>query len=279
MAYKTILVYLNHEPRARRLLEIGVDLARHFNAHLIGLHVFPAYGLVPLMSLPFDVTVEQQIQEAIATKEAGIKAIFDEMTSGQPFVAEWRSVTNERREAALTVIDHAVSVDLVIAGQTDPNWSLADLLDFPERIALAAGRPVVVVPNQGQFRGVPRRMTIAWNNRRESARAVSDALPLLQAAESVHVLSIAESEWAQDTASSMTGLEQSLIRHRVNVQCSRGVATEFTVGEEIRLRAIDLETDLLVMGCYGHSQAREYAFGGVTRHLLRDMTIPIMISH
>jgi nucleotide-binding universal stress UspA family protein len=188
-------------------------------------------------------------------------------------------VTSEHRDPASTVLDHARSADVVISSQADPDWEFTDILDFPERIALGAGRPVIVVPNFGEHRGMPRNVVVAWSRRREAARAVADALPLLKAAEKVHLITVTEGSDDADAAATDEDIRQALIRHSVNVQASRSMATEFTVGEEIRVRAIDLQADMIVMGCYGHSRLREFALGGVTRHMLREMTIPVLFSH
>jgi nucleotide-binding universal stress UspA family protein len=276
MSYKTILVHLNHEPRARRLLGTASEIARHFSGHLVGLHVFPSYRLTPPIPLPFGGEVGSQIRAAISQEDERIKAVFDEATGQQPFVREWRSVTSEHRDPASTVLDHAHAADVVITSQTDPDWQFSDVLDFPERIAIGAGRPVIVVPNYGEHRGIPRNIVVAWNQRREAARAVADSLPLLKAADKVHLVSV--SEGAVSTQAD-DDIQQALLRHGVNVLTSRAMATEFTVGEEIRVRAIDLQADMIVMGCYGHSRLREYALGGVTRHMLREMTVPVLFSH
>jgi nucleotide-binding universal stress UspA family protein len=279
MSYKTILVHLNHEQRARRLLETAGDVARHFCGHLIGLHVFPAYRLSPPVPLPFSGEIAAQIRTAISQENERIKAVFDEVTRQQPYVSEWRSVTSQHRDPASTVLDHARSADVVISSQADPDWRFSDILDFPERIAIGAGRPTIVVPNFGEHRGMPRNVVVAWSRRREAARAVADSLPLLKSADKVHLISVTEGSEDASAAMSDEDIRQALIRHGVNVQASRAMATEFTVGEEIRVRAIDLQADMIVMGCYGHSRLREYALGGVTRHMLREMTIPVLFSH
>lgn len=278
MTYKTILVHLNHEPRARRLMEVAIELACRFEAHLIGLHVFPAFRLTPPVPLPFGGEVAAQIRAAIKKEDEAIKALFEETTASQPFSKEWRSVTNDPRDPALVVLEHARSTDLVVTSQADPNWQFSDLLDFPDRIVLGAGHPVIVVPHYGRHKGIPANVTIAWSNRREAARVVTDSLPLLKLAQKVNLLMVDEGTGANGAAAT-ADIENALKRHGINVTVSRPIATEFTVGEEIRVRAIDQHADMLVMGCYGHSRLREFALGGVTRHILREMTIPVLFSH
>jgi nucleotide-binding universal stress UspA family protein len=76
-----------------------------------------------------------------------------------------------------------------------------------------------------------------------------------------------------------TEIAAALARHGVKVDIAEVMATEYTVGEEIRVRAIDRGSEMIVMGIYGHSRFREMALGGVSRHMLREMTIPILFSH
>lgn len=279
MSYKTILVHLTDERRARAVLALANRLAEKFEAHLIGLYVFPSMRLTPPVPLPFGAEISGQIRAGLKQDAESVKAVFDEMTSRRPFVAEWRSITTERRPPDQVVLDHARAADLVIASQADPDWKWTDILDFPETLAIGAGRPVLIVPRFGNFEAVPRVITIAWNGRREAARAVADAMPLLKLAEAVNVLCVRDGKSLPEGHLPDTEIAASLARHDVKVDLADIIATEYTVGEEIRVRAIERGADLLVMGCYGHSRFREMAFGGVTRHILREMTMPVLFSH
>lgn len=279
MSYKTILVHLTSEDRARSALGFAIGLAQRFQAHLIGLYVFPSYPLTPPVPLPFGAEIAGQVRGAINEETRKVKAVFDEMTASQPFVAEWRAITTDRRPPEKVVIEQSHVVDLVVASQTDPSWKWSDILDFPDSLALGGGRPVVIVPNYGRHDHVPRVVTVAWNGRREAARAVADALPLLRQAEAVNVLTVRDGKPLPEGHLPDTEIAASLARHGVKVDLADVIATEYTIGEEIRVRAIDRGSDLIVMGCYGHSRLREFALGGVTRHIMREMTLPILFSH
>lgn len=278
MSYKTIILYLNATERARRVIEVAAEIASYFEAHLIGLRVFPAVRLSPPVPLPFSREVAGQLRAGIEKETAELKSIFEDMTARKPFAAEWRSVTDAAGDPSDIVLRHARTADLVVASQTDPTSPMSDVLDFPERIVLGAGRPVLVVPAFGHHKGIPGNVSVAWRNTRESARAVSDALPFLKLAKNVHVMSVEEAGIGANDGS-LTEIASSLGRHGIKPIVSRPISTEFTTGEEIRVRAIDGQADMLVMGCYGHSRLREMALGGVTRHMLREMTIPILFSH
>lgn len=278
MSYKTIVLYLNATDRARRVIEVGAEIASRFEAHLIGLRVFPAVRLSPPLPLPFGREVASELREGIQRETADLKAIFEDMTARQPFVAEWRSVTDEAGDPCEIVLRQARAADLIVTSQADPSWPMSNVLDFPDSMVLGAGRPVLVVPAFGHHKGIPGNVSVAWRNTRESARAVADSLPLLKLATKVHVMSVEDAGTGADNGS-LTEIANSLGRHGIKPVVSRPIATEFTTGEEIRVRAIDEQADMLVMGCYGHSRLREMALGGVTRHMLREMTIPILFSH
>ncbi len=278
MSYKTVLIHLNNEHRARRLIQVGIEIATRFDAHLVGLHVFPAFRLTPPLPLPLGGEIAAQIRGSIKKEDESIRDLFDELTRHQPFPAHWHSITWDRQDPARVVTREAHSADVVVASQADPNWQFSDLLDFPDRLAMGCGRPVIVVPTTGRATGVPGNISIAWRNSRESARAIADAMPLIKLARRVHLMSVQEGP--DDAAGyGLDEVEENLKRHGVVPVVARFVATEYTVGEEIRVRAIDENADMLVMGCYGHSRLREFALGGVTRHLLREMTLPVMLSH
>lgn len=278
MSYKTILMHLNHDQRAPRLLAAGVELARAFEAHLIGLHVFPAYRLRPPIPIPIGRDILAGIVTQIHEERERIRSQFEAATSQQPFVAEWRSISSERTDPATIVMEHGHAADLVIASQSDPGWELSSILDFPQRLAIEAGRPVLVIPNARPLSRLPRSVTVAWKARREAARAVFDAMPLLTRADRVEVLTIDEGQGVREGRLPDTELAAALARHGAKVTVTELTTVGSSVGQEIQRRAAE-QSELLVMGAYGHSRFRELAFGGVTRHILQDMTMPVLFSH
>jgi nucleotide-binding universal stress UspA family protein len=279
MSYKTILVHLNHAARTPALMGAGIQLARQHDAHLIGLYVFPAYRLTPPIPLPFSGELAARIRTSMKEDMERVKAKFDEAKEGQQLVIEWRSITTERRDPESIVLEHARAADLVIASQADPDWTFTDILDFPEALAIDSGRPVYVLPTVGRCVVPPKIVCLAWNGRREAARAMADAMPLLKSAEAVYVLSISESAAEAEGTLPDTEIAAALARHGVKVEIASAPSAGPSVGEEIHVRAMNVNADLIVMGCYGHTRFREFALGGVTRHMLRDMTIPVLFSH
>jgi nucleotide-binding universal stress UspA family protein len=281
MSYKDLLVVLDSEAPARGRIELAAALAERFAAHLVGLYPVPTpeaprhFGYYdPALLDPFFEELRARAHEATnKTKET-----FEHVTGLRGISAEWREFPEgPEGDPAL----HARYADLAILGQLDPDRGEADLVrPRPEQVTLASGRPILVVPYAGNFDNIGRRVLIGWNATREAARAVNDAMPLLAGAEIVTVLTIDPHE-GRSGHGELPGADISLhlARHGVKAEIERTVSADLPVGEVLLSRAADLGADLLVMGAYGHSRARELLLGGATRSLLRSMTLPVLMSH
>jgi nucleotide-binding universal stress UspA family protein len=276
MTYKTILVHLNDSRRAEKVLEPAAELAVRFNAHLIGLHVC---SVVPASPIPMASSALGSIVAAERRNSEAIAETFKRMTTGQPYVAEWQLQKVSHLNLAAVVMERGRAANLIVAGQTDPEWDLSPVMDFPEHLALESGRPVLVIPYAGRYLTIGRRVVVAWKPSRESARAVFDALPLLLGAETVHILEVKERPDHASTLAPDTSIAAALARHGIRPEVRTSIASEISIGDEILSRAADLDADLLVMGAYGHSRFRELVFGGTTRHIARHMTLPTLLSH
>jgi nucleotide-binding universal stress UspA family protein len=138
---------------------------------------------------------------------------------------------------------------------------------------------VLIVPNEGVHSGIGSRVLVAWNGRREATRAAFDAVPLLQHAKEVKVLWIEpQSEDEDAEAFAATDLCTALGRHGITCEAA-AAASDGNVGATLLSRAIEYGADLLVMGCYGRSRLTELVFGGATRHILKHMAMPVLMSH
>jgi nucleotide-binding universal stress UspA family protein len=278
MTYKTILVHLNDKRRAETLLEPAIRLAVQHNAHLIGLHAYASIPASPV-AIPYASKVLGEVAASERRETEEIAATFARMTANQPFVAEWRVLKVPNVDLAAAVMDHGRAADLIVAGQTDPDWDLSPLMDFPERLALESGRPVLVIPYVGRYPEIGRNVMIAWKPSRESARAVFDALPILTRAETVQILEVKDRRDDGASLAPDTTIAASLGRHGIKPTVRSSMAADISVGDEILSRLADASADLLVMGAYGHSRMREFVFGGATRHIARHMTAPTLLSH
>ncbi len=281
MAYKTILIHCNDARRIKTLLAPAVALAETFQSHLIGLSVVPPVAIISTGApLGPPVIVDAHCELYRAEDNPAMKAAFEEAARGRGLVAEWREDDAEAYGVADCVLPQAFAADLVVASQTDPEWPGTDRLDIADRLAMESGRPVLIVPNAGVHQRVGERVLVAWNSRREAARAIYDALPILQRAKEVRVVWVnpqSERERAQDVPAA--DICQALARQHVDCEAAEQIAPRAGVGETLLGYAEAWHADLLVMGCYGHTRLRELVLGGASRHVLAHMEIPVLMSH
>ena len=146
-----------------------------------------------------------------------------------------------------------------------------------ERLVTGSGRPLLIVPRGTEvFRG--RRIIVAWDGSAKAARAASDALPFMRAADAVEVVSVTGEK---DLAGTLAGaaLAPHLARHGVPVSVSDVAAQDGDVAQTLRNHADLFGADMIVMGAYVHSRLREFVFGGVTESLLKRSPVPLFLSH
>jgi len=245
MALTDMLVYADTSPACVERLDLACRLAHRFEAYLIV--VCP--------------------EDGVAVGERFAKVLRQENLDG-----EWELAVGL---PAPYVTRRAQAIDLVILGQRTPDHATG--LDAPEDVVLACGRPVLVVPYSGHRDRIGETVIIAWNGSREAARAVQDALPLLTTSASVTVLSVNPEEDAD--IEDANRLVAHLARHGLNAQKRIVREDILAVSDVVLTQVAALGADLLVMGAYGHSRLREMVLGGVTREILRKMSVPILMAH
>jgi len=279
MSYRTILVHLQSKDTSDRLLSLAVDLALQHNAHLIAAYVVPSpqFYVSSELPIPTEVIERHEIHHKKISRE--LKEEFELATATHEFVSEWREIREEGLSMASTIVDMARTVDLVLMAQRATNDEIKTHPNLPEDVVLACARPVIVVPKSAaehRFNNV----FIAWDGREQAVRAVFDSLPILREADSVRIHTInAKGRGKYRILNNPGELANTLSRHGVNVSISESDSLNGEVGEEILQYANDIGSDMLVMGAYGHTRIREYVFGGVTRKVLAEMPIPVLMSH
>ncbi|MEX0431570.1 universal stress protein [Spiribacter insolitus] len=278
---RDILVYLSDDGHEADHVASAADLAAAHEAHLIGLAVAE-----PLAAhaeyLPPEAL--ERYREAWQTRNRRLEQVFREVSGHHGLSTEWRSVEDLRvdRSTVDVIAMQARYADLLVLGQVDPDRP-ADLIpaDLPGQAAVMAGRPVLALPYAWERRPIGRRVIIGWDGERESARAVSDALPLLRRADNVQVVVVGSQHGPHDRHGDLPGADIAahLARHGVPVEASSQGRSEIPVADALLSAAADSDADLLVMGAYGRSRFREMVLGGTTRRILGEMTLPVLMAH
>ncbi|HEY6925329.1 MAG TPA: universal stress protein, partial [Steroidobacteraceae bacterium] len=150
--------------------------------------------------------------------------------------------------------------------------------EFCERLFFTSVTPIVLVPSQSKVTSLGRRIVVAWDSSRTAARALNDAISLIQKAERATVVHVDSGLQANSTAG-LELLQNRLRHHNDHVNVVQVRASQESIATALQAKARELNADLLVAGAYGHSRFKERIFGGVSREILQNMTLPVLMSH
>lgn len=272
---KTILLHLDGSPSSKRRLLAAAQAAEAFDAQVTALYaVMPWLALYPAAlgtgtvgPIPSEIDLERRLRA---------KAVFDEVAAGRPRL-HWEEYV--ALDAPREFARRALCTDLLVLGQHGENDATQDVVpqDFVASVVADSGCPALVVPYACDIQTIGRSVLVAWKPTREAARAVTAALPWLRRAAQVHVM-VGETSVAGNPPPG-TDLDRWLRAHGVAATLHQLGNPSNDVADPLLSRACDLGADLLVMGCYGHSRAREWLLGGTTRTLLKSMTLPVLMAH
>jgi len=276
MQYRTILLSLNDEPRVPNLVSAALSLGGD-NAHFIGLYALPS--VAPPQEL-IGVGDRSWLDEQLRSfeEQAGrVRHKFESLFKDRPGTHEWRfDKSSFDASVADSVIEHGRAADLIVTSWAPRNgW----INDVAERAAIESGRPVMVLPEEGDLLSIGREITIAWKSSKEATRAVFDALPLLRKSRNVRLVTVLEDGVENADLALRAELLASLSRHGVEAEIESIPRLGWSVGDTLLDYAKSRNQDLLVMGLYGHSRFREFFLGGASRDVLSHVSIPVFLSN
>jgi nucleotide-binding universal stress UspA family protein len=259
MDLKDVLVGVDASDAGEARLRLALAIAREHSAHLSAAYVLPAANSNGAAEIAE--TMEQR---------------FREVARPQEIAGEWHLFAAGEGD---TLVGLLKTVDLAVFGQ-DSSDHRAPSGFRPEDLVMAGGRPLLVVPYAGAFGAVGRRVLVAWDGTREASRALHDALPIIAGAETVVVVTVRTDEAsAEYVRPSLERVVRHLERHGIAAHREDTLRGDIPISDVLLSRAADFDADLIVAGAYHHSPLREALLGGVSRELLRHMTVPVLMSH
>ncbi|WP_277183275.1 universal stress protein [Caballeronia sp. BR00000012568055] len=279
MTYKTIAVALDTGTHAAHRLDAAVELAERFNAHLCG--VYSEFTLDPRFYYQAEPQhrYEVSLQALCRERHEQAEHAFRSRLLTSKVTHDWHA--NEMTTGAALYI-HARHADLTIVSQHDSAEHDAYFADrYPDRTIMAAGGPVLIWPRQHARTPLDGTAVIAWDGSREAARAVFDALPILHCAQQIDIVTMRPERTALHAdASDAKHLSNSLERHAIHAS-----VVELVVPEESRVETTLMaylqsnQANVLIMGAFHHTRLREAVFGGLTRAVLQDANVPVLMSN
>jgi nucleotide-binding universal stress UspA family protein len=267
------------------VLTTGLTVARRFKGHVVGLHaVTTEYAVVFGGEMGFSISseVDRTLEREGQDRRDQARRVFREImtehkvTIGAPGpgdsgpTAEWREEEG-RQNAVVGALGRVF--DLIVVEQPA---KLASLTEATLEDALfESGRPVLMAP-AGRVAEIGNTISIAWNGSTETARTVAFAMPFLKQAKDVQVVSV---EGGMTPGPSAEDLSRSLSRHGMPVSWRHVAAKGRTPGEVFVAEAQEAGADLLIKGAYTQSRLRQMIFGGATRHIIMEASMPVLLAH
>ncbi|RXH29375.1 universal stress protein UspA [Bradyrhizobium nanningense] len=277
---KDILVHIPTERALRPVVDAAISLGLAFDAHVdaIAIGYIPASGafVVDGGAAATVAALFETEQERAAERSTTALSVFEMAARTAGISYQCRSIENSPTEAASALGEAARLYDLTVVLQPDTALDSFDNTTVVD-VLLQAGGPVLFVPHifHGSFKA--RRIGICWDGSRLAGRALRDARKFLSRADAVVAISINESEVPAEAATQK--LVQRLGRTGLTTSLIELTAEHSEIQPSILSLAADEDLDMLVMGAYGHSRLREGVLGGVTREMLKTMTVPVLMSH
>ena len=288
MRYRTVLAPIGAPEVGLSILQTSLHLARTFDAHIDVLHVRPdPRGLVPYTGEGMDGSMIEEIMDVTeregGEREARSREMFDkfaaehdlrvadEPETGPGVSISWQSTVGREDEVVAT---RGRIYDIVAVGRPVKDAALPSPITL-EAALLDTGRPILVAPPVAGD-GFGKSVAIAWEGSPEAARAIADAIPLLEKADRVTVLSAKAAQVAPIDADD---LRRRLAWHGVACEIQSFEAAASELGAAFLDQSARADADLLIKGAYSQSRLRQLILGGRTRHILAHAEIPVLLSH
>jgi nucleotide-binding universal stress UspA family protein len=273
---RSILVSLNDVQQLPTILAATRYLAGLFSAQVKGLYVIPAMQVYPMMGFDAMSAAYDGNQLFFKKHAAKVRADFEAAMKADSLEFSFQEVDGPSPQIALEVAEQARAHDIVLISASQAGDSSGFEDDFAERVVMLAGRPVLVLPRQAGTTFDFSEIVLGWDGGREAARATFDAMPLLRTARRVRLVGIDVAPRGFEPASEIA---ETLAHHDVKTEITHVTSDGMNAGETLLRATKHYGAGLLVMGAYGHSRFTEFIFGGATRHVFRNLTLPVLMSH
>jgi nucleotide-binding universal stress UspA family protein len=279
---KTLLTVIG-DGTAAPLLEAALAVARRFDSRITGLNALTTeYAVVFGGEMGFSISseVDRTLEREGQDRREQARALFSSFMrhhglplgagGGEGPSAEWREEAG-RQNAVVGTLGRAF--DLIVVERPAKLASLAEAT--LEDALFESGRPVLMAPPQPSAT-IGERVLVAWNGSTETARTLAFAMPFLKRARSVQVVSV---EGGMTPGPASEEVAQNLSRHGISVIARHVSPRDRTTGQVFIDEAKAIGADLMVKGAYTQSRLRQMIFGGATRHIIMEATMPVILAH
>jgi nucleotide-binding universal stress UspA family protein len=268
---KSILTHIGEDSGLETRMQAALDIARATQGHLTGIYATPISSFVGFDPVGGSFA-PQSIIDALSDIEARTRSKIESQLAGDNVSWSYLSLTDQVSSGLIT---YGALNDLIVLSRPCENDRKVPPSAMTANVLTGASAPVLVMPEGKIGFDVQGAAAIAWNGTFEASNALRAALPLLRRSKSVSLISVEEDKeggFPQTTAS------EYLARHGVKSELIVVPFSSVSVEKALLSTVSGCRADYLVMGAFGHSRAREFWLGGVTRSLLQCAPLPIVFG-
>lgn len=270
---RSVLLHINRDTGQNARLQAAIDVVRTFESKLVCLQTSPWQAYV-YSGDPFGMTyLPPDAFQSAREAEMEDRNIIESQLEREGIDWEWRHVEGI---AAHTLAEHATLTDLVVLSRPGPKETiLPRITPLAADLAIHIRTPVLVVPAEDKRFASKGNAMIAWNGSAEAGHAVRLSLSLLGAADEVHIVVVSEGELVVPAED----LSEHLKRHGISSRIHHRPGGEMSIAETLIAAADEFGAAYIVQGAYGHSRVRETVLGGVTREMILQSPVPMVLAH
>lgn len=275
MAIKSILLAYSGDAAGSGGLNLALQMAHKYGAHLTGVVSHGPSLFEAQYSRYMNDEVLQILRKRDASTVAEIRAQFDERILAEG-LEESASFLDLKAQSRFTLAECARNYDIVIMGRRASEPGREHFSELPDEVALHGARPVILVPREYKAQELNEHALVAWDGKRTAARALCDAMHILETKNRVTILTVGDVVPPTAFGDDIVTLLQ---RHGISAERLSREAGRNGVTRTILDTCSEVDAGLLVMGAYEHSRLREELMGGVTRNILENADLPVLMSH
>ncbi|MEM7359062.1 MAG: universal stress protein [Pseudomonadota bacterium] len=274
---KKIAICVNETENRDNTIRVASRFANEHNADLLGVYILTNEPLIVPQFGAISVDMASVMYETQKRSAAEAKEAFLEITEPLGLKVSWVAVEDYR-----DAFRHYAYADLIITDQIDydPTRSFSNA-GLVNNMILDTGKPVVIIPADWDRTTFGQKLLLGWDESRESARALQDAMPLLKVAEHTDVVYVRSSAKSVDSDDGYAQIAPYLEQRNVKSTFHHAFLDKdnHTIGDVLLSKAHKKASDLIVIGAYGHTRLREIILGGVTRKIMRESKVPVLLAH
>ncbi len=275
--FRNIVVLLEDNVINSNFLNVVTNVAKTSDGNISGVYVLPlSQTMINMSRTTLNITNVVDV-EYFRDKAQKVHDKFESSIKAAGLKGEW--FYSESRDVVTEVVRQGLYADLIMLSQADGNYKTTD------KVILTASCPTLLVPPSNISSGNFNRILIAWKNTRESARALHDSLPLLHNADDIKIVTFGDDN--QEKQSLTTYLTTHGINAKIDQQPLDSLPAEYglptdidhSIGNRLITLSKEENSDLIVMGGFGHSRLGDAILSGVTLQISRNAEIPVLMSH